>query len=156
MFSKMEQQIAKSELSLRGMSDRDRSWFQTMKQRKTRKDRLDQAFKEKEAAKNAPDNKSGVSQISKLSESKRKKKEDAEKKANNKTPSQIAKQKFIQAKERASLLRAKSSKTAHKQKRVRQLEEFNNEKQASNKNKRASKFSVDLTNTGRRNAKKLR
>lgn len=149
----MEQQIAKQELSLRGMGDRERTWFQTMKQRKTQKERLDNSFKAAEAAKNAPGKRSATEDLSKLSESKRKKKEEAEKK---KTPSQLAKQKIRDHQEKISFLRAKASKIAHKTQRIRQVDIDNGQKPAANKNKRASKFSVDLTNTSRRNAKKLR
>lgn len=160
LFAKMEQQISKSEMSLRGMNDRDRSWFQTMKQRKTEKDRLDNNFKAVNVAKNAAEVKTEPgakrkADYSKLSESKRRKKEDAERKAGNKTPSQLAKQRFIQHKEKSSLLRAKASKTAQKPKRVHSIEE-NVRDRNSVKNKRTSKFSVDLTNTSRRGAKRLR
>lgn len=137
------------------MSDRDRTWFQTMKQRKTEKDRLDTKFKEAEAAKNATANggvKRAGDDLSKLSESKRKKKEEAQK---TQTPSQLAKQRFVKAKESASYLRAKASKIAHKQKRIRQIDDVSEKKQPM-RNKKESRFSVDLTNTGRRNAKKLR
>lgn len=164
LFAKMEQQISKSELALKGMNDRDRSWFQTMKQRKTERDRLDANFKANEAAKAVPDVKSEsgdkrkrTTDLSKLSESKRKKKEAAERKADltNKHPSLLAKKRYIQSKEKTSLLRAKTSKLAYKPKRVRSIEENITEKK-SMKNKRESKFSVDLTNTGRRGAKRLR
>lgn len=151
LFSKMEQQIAKQEVSLRGMGDRERTWFQTMKHRKAEKDRLDSNFKAAEEAKNNPGKRTAIDDISKLSESKRKKKEEAEKK---KTPSQMAKQKIRDQQEKISFLRAKASKIAHKTKRIRQIDEIN-ERQTV-KNKRESKFSVDLTNTSRRNAKKLR
>lgn len=161
LFAKMEQQISKSEMSLKGMNDRDRSWFQTMKQRKTERDRLDAEFKAKETTKSAASETGGKSKgatdVSKLSESKRKKKELAERKAStsNKHPSQLAKQRYIQTKERSSLLRAKAVKTAHKPKRVHSIEDNVVEKR-SVRNKRESKFSVDLTNTGRRGAKRLR
>lgn len=149
----MEQQIAKQELSLRGMGDRERSWFQTMKQRKTEKDRLDNKFKaEAEAAKN-PGKRPAEGDLSKLSESKRKKKEEAEKK---KTPSQMAKQKVREQNEKMSFLRAKASKIAHKTKRIRQVDEIQDARQNKAKTKRPSKFAVDLTNTSRRNTKKLR
>lgn len=150
----MEQQIAKQELSLKGMGDRERSWFQTMKQRKTEKERLDNKFKaEAEAAKNPTGKRSAESDLSKLSESKRKKKEEAEKK---KTPSQMAKQKIRDQQEKISFLRAKASKIAHKTKRIRQVDDIQDARQAKAKTKRPSKFAVDLTNTSRRNAKKLR
>lgn len=150
----MEQQIAKQELSLRGMGDRERSWFQTMKQRKQEKERLDNNFKATEAAKNVNGKRTATTDLSKLSESKRKKKEEATAK---KTPSQMAKQKIRDHQEKISFLRAKASKIAHKTKRIRQVDETNNDRHTvNNKNKRASKFSVDLTNTSRRNAKKLR
>lgn len=150
----MEQQIAKQELSLRGMGDRERSWFQTMKQRKSEKERLDNKFKtEAEAAKNPSGKRSAETDLSKLSESKRKKKEEAEKK---KTPSQMAKQKIRDQQEKISFLRAKASKIAHKTKRIRQIDEMPDGRQQKGKTKRASKFAVDLTNTSRRNAKKLR
>lgn len=166
LFAKMEQQISKSEMTLKGLTDRDRSWFQTMKQRKTERDRLDADFKANETAKNAADTvkkepgdkrKSGAADLSKLSESKRKKKEVAERKAStsNKHPSQLAKQRYIQSKEKTSLLRAKATKTAHKPQRVRSIEE-NVYERKSIKNKRESKFSVDLTNTSRRGTKRLR
>lgn len=148
----MEQQIAKSELSLRGMGDRERSWFQTMKQRKTEKDRLDNQFKAAEAAKNATGKRPAANDLSKLSESKRKKKEELEKK---KTPSQLAKQKIRDQQEKISFLRAKASKIAHKTKRIRQVDDVQDGRKAI-KTKRPSKFAVDLTNTSRRNAKKLR
>lgn len=149
----MEQQIAKSELSLRGMGDRERSWFQTMKQRKTEKDRLDSQFKAAaEAAKNSSGKRPAETNLSKLSESKRKRKEEAEKK---KTPSQMAKQKIRDQQEKVSFLRAKASKIAHKTKRIRQVDDIQNARQAV-KAKRPSKFAVDLTNTSRRNTKKLR
>lgn len=148
----MEQQIAKHELSLKGMGDRERTWFQTMKHRKAEKDRLDSKFKaEAEAAKN-PGKRPAESDLSKLSESKRKKKEEAEKK---KTPSQMAKQKIRQQEEKMSFLRAKATKIAHKPKRIRQVDEAPDGRQKA-KTKRPSKFAVDLTNTSRRNAKKLR
>lgn len=164
MFAKMEQQISRSEMSLKGMNDRDRSWFQTMKQRKTERERLDANFKANETVKNAAavktekgDKRKGAADLSKLSESKRKKKELAERKAStsNKHPSQLAKQRYIKTKERSSLLRAKASKAALKPKRVHSIEE-NVFERKSVKNKRESKFSVDLTNTSRRGAKRLR
>lgn len=162
LFAKMEQQISKSEQTLRGMNERDRSWFQTMKQRKTERERLDANFKASEDAKQASTVKrepgaKRKGDLSKLSESKRKKKEDAERKAStsNKHPSQLAKQRYIHSKEKTSLLRAKATKTAHKPKRVRSIEE-NTVERKSFKNKRESKFSVDLTNTSRRGAKRLR
>lgn len=151
-------------MTLKGMNDRDRSWFQTMKKRKTERDRLDANFKANEAAKGATtvkteagDKRKGAADLSKLSESKRKKKEDAERKAStsNKHPSQLAKQRYIQSKEKTSLLRAKATKAAHKPQRVRSIEE-NVVERKSLKNKRESKFSVDLTNTSRRGAKRLR
>lgn len=151
----MEQQISKSELTLRGMNDRERGWFQTMKQRKQEKDRLDSNFKAIEDAKNVVTDgkRKSTTDLSKLSESKRKKKEEAEKQL-RKTPSQMAKQKYRESQEKASFLRAKASKIAHKTKRIRQVDEAR--RPMANKMKRASKFSVDLTNTSRRNAKKLR
>lgn len=153
-FSKMEQQIAKHELSLKGLGDRERAWFQTMKKRKSEKDRLDNNFKAAEAAKNAPNGKrSATNDHSKLSDSKRRKKEEKEK---MKTPSQMAKQKHRDQEEKISFLRAKATKIAHKTKRIRQVDENTNNSMATNKNRRVSKFSVDLTNTSRRNAKKLR
>lgn len=152
-FAKMEQQIAKSELSLRGMGDRERTWFQTMKQRKSEKDRLDDQFKAAEAAKNAPGKRPADNDMSKLSESKRKKKEEADKK---KTPSQLAKQKIRDQQEKMSFLRAKASKIAHKTKRIRQVDDIQDGGRQTMKTKRPSKFAVDLTNTSRRNAKKLR
>lgn len=147
----MEQQIAKQELSLRGMGDRERTWFQTMKHRKAEKDRLDNNFKAAEEAKNNPGKRTAADDLNKLSESKRKKKEEAQAK---KTPSQMAKQKVRDQQEKISFLRAKASKIAHKTKRIRQIDEINERKTV--KNKRESKFSVDLTNTSRRNTKKLR
>ncbi|XP_031617925.1 probable ATP-dependent RNA helicase DDX27 [Contarinia nasturtii] len=155
MFAKMEQQISKQELSLRGMGDRERTWFQSMKKRKQEKERLDNNFKATEAAKNVNGKRTATtSDLSKLSESKRKKKEEATAK---KTPSQMAKQKVRDHQEKISFLRAKASKIAHKTKRIRQIDEMNNDRHmANNKNKRVSKFSVDLTNTSRRNTKKLR
>lgn len=161
LFAKMEQQISKSEQTLRGMNERDRSWFQTMKQRKTERERLDANFKASEEAKQATvKTEPGAKRkgdLSKLSDSKRKKKEDAERKAStsNKHPSQLAKQRYIKSKEKTSLLRAKASKAAHKPQRVRSIEE-NTVERKSFKNKRESKFSVDLTNTSRRGAKRLR
>lgn len=152
LFAKMEQQISKSELSLKGMGDRERSWFQTMKQRKMEKERLNNQFKVSEAAKFVPGNKSIQTDLSKLSESKRKKRMEAEKK---KTPSQLAKQKIKQQQEKVSFLRAKASKVAQKAKRIRQIDENNIERTAV-KTKKPSKFAVDLTNTSRRNLKKLR
>lgn len=151
MFAKMEQQIAKQELSLKGMGDRERTWFQTMKHRKAEKERLDNNFKAAEAAKNNPGKRTAADDLSKLSESKRKKKEEASAK---KTPSQMAKQKVREQQEKISFLRAKATKIANKTKRIRQVDEIN--ERQSVKNKRESKFSVDLTNTSRRNAKKLR
>lgn len=164
LFAKMEQQISKSEMTLRGLNDRDRSWFQTMKQRKTERDRLDANFKANEVTKGpnavkteAGDKRKGATDFSKLSDSKRKKKEDAERKANtsNKHPSQLAKQRYIHTKENTSLLRAKATEIALKPKRVRSIEE-NVVDRKSFRNKRESKFSVDLTNTSRRGAKRLR
>lgn len=151
-FSKMEQQIAKQELSIKGMGDRERTWFQTMKHRRAEKERLDTKFKEAEEAKNSNGKRSATDNLSKLSESKRKKKEEAEKK---KSPAQMAKQKVRDHQEKMSFLRAKASKIAHKTKRIRQID-MDKSKQHGAKNKRASKFAVDLTNTNRRNAKKLR
>lgn len=148
----MEQQIAKQELSIKGMGDRERSWFQTMKQRKAEKDRLDNNFKTTEAAKNAPGKRTAECDLRNLSESKRKKKEEAEKK---KTPSQLAKQKIREQQEKMSFLRAKASKIAHKTKRIRQVD-MNSIERKTVKSKKESKFAVDLTNTSRRNAKKLR
>lgn len=162
MFSKMEQQISKQEVSLKGMNERERSWFQTMKQRKTEKDRLENNFKATEEARKQENSKGTdvngkrKADLSKLSDSKRKKKEDMERKkdTSNKHPSQIAKQRYIQSKERASLIRAKANKSLHKTKRLRQLDEdFGSQKLT--KTKRESKFSIDLTATGRR-AKQLR
>lgn len=152
MFAKMEQQISKSELSLKGMGDRERTWFQTMKRRKAEKDRLDSNFKAAEAAKLAPGKRPADTEISKLSESKRKKKEEAEKK---KSPAQIAKNRIREHEEKMSFLRAKASKIAHKTKRIRQVDMQKDARQPA-KSKRGSKFSVDLTNTSRRNTKKLR
>lgn len=152
LFAKMEQQIAKHEVSLKGMGDRERTWFQTMKHRKAAKDRLDSKFKAAEEAKNAPEKRSAESDLTKLSDSKRKKKEEADKKQ---TPSQLAKQKIRQQQEKMSFLRAKATKIAHKTKRIRQVDMNNGEKQVV-KTKKVSKFAVDLTNTSRRNAKKLR
>lgn len=155
MFAKMEQQIAKQEISLRGMGERERTWFQTMKHRKSEKERLDNNFKAAEAAKNAPNDlkRKADGDLSHLSESKRKKKEEALKKA-NKTPSQLAKEKYKEKIEKASLLRAKASKQQHKPKRIRQLDD--NIAKKSFKNKKESRFAIDLTNTSRRNTKKLR
>lgn len=165
LFAKMEQQISKSESTLRGMNERDRSWFQTMKQRKTERERLDTNFKANEATKSVTSvktevgnkRKGGAADLSKLSESKRKKKEIAERKAStsNKHPSQLAKRRYIESKEKISLLRAKATKTAQKPKPVRSIEE-NVKERRSVKNKHTSKFSVDLTNTSRRGTKRLR
>lgn len=152
-FAKMEQQISKHELSLKGMGDRERVWFQTMKRRKSEKDRLDANFKEAEAAKNGNGKLTAAEALSKLSESKRKKKEESEKKQ---SPAQIAKQKIRDQQEKMSFLRAKATKIAHKTKRIRQLDPDSSQKHAATRNKRASKFAVDLTNTSRRNTKKLR
>lgn len=152
-FAKMEQQIAKQEIFLKGMNERERSWFQTMKQRRTEKERLDNNFKDAEAAKQvASGHKFTEADLSRLSASKRKKKEEAEKKM---TPSQLAKQRVKDAQEKASFLRAKSSKTAMKTKRIRQVDAPRQQREQT-RNKKTSRFSVDLTNTSRRNAKKLR
>lgn len=152
-FAKMEQQIAKQEMSLRGMNDRERTWFQSMKQRRNEKDRLDSNFKDAEAAKKAASGEKVTEEdLKRLSASKRKKLEDAEKK---KTPSQLAKQRVRDAQEKASFLRAKANKTAMKTKRIRQVDAPAKQREAA-KNKKTSRFAVDLTNTSRRNAKKLR
>lgn len=162
-FAKMEQQIAKSEMTLKGMNERERSWFQTMKQRKQEKDRLETNFKaiedERKRANEPtkPDaNGKRKADLSKFSESKRRKREEMDRKrdTSNKHPSQLAKQRYIQSKENASVLRAKASKSLHKVKRIRQVDEAVESR--SVKNKRQSKFSVDLTGTGSRRAKQLR
>lgn len=158
-FSKMEQQIAKSEITLRGLEDRERHWFQTMKQRKEENDRLTTNFKVTEKAKNAEvtsvngKKRKGEADISKLSESKRKKKEEA---ARTKTPSQVAKERIIKQREKGSLIRAKAMKSQNRQRRLNALENNDMPEKQSFKNKKTSKFSHDLTDTSRRNAKKLR
>lgn len=154
VFAKMEQQIAKQELALRSMDDRQRIWFQTMKQRRQEKERLDKDFQEAEATKLISSGK-GLANIdlSKLSASKRKKKEEADKK---KSPAQLAKQRVRDAQEKASFLRAKASKNSLKTKRIRQVDAPIQQRQDAARKKKSSKFSVDLTNTSRRNAKKLR
>lgn len=66
----------------------------------------------------------------------------------------MAKQKYKEQQEKISFLRAKATKIAHKTPRIRQVDE--KKERQTVKNKRASKFSVDLTNTSRRNTKRLR
>lgn len=154
IFAKMEQQIAKSEITLRGLEDRERQWFQSMKQRNAEKERLTNNFKENEKAKKAGDTskRKPDSDISKLSESKRKREETA---AAMKTPSQLAKERYIQKRDNASFLRAKAVKSQKKPRRLNALDDDIPQKQKI-KNRKVSKFAQDLTDTSRRNAKRLR
>lgn len=159
LFAKMEQQIAKSEISLRGMEERERNWFQSMKKRKEETDRLTNSFRVTEKARKTEGlatndkKRKGDADISKLSESKRKKKEAALK---TKTPSQVSKERYIKQRENSSFIRAKALKSQNKPRRLNALDDNDTPQKQSFKNKKTSKFSQDLTDTSRRNAKRLR
>lgn len=159
MFAKMEQQVAKAEIHLKGMSDKDRSWFQTMKQRRDERERLTNNFKAAAAKANEPDDPAAKAaklkedRLKKLSESKRKKVTDADKK---KTPSQLAKERYRQSMEKGSLLRAKALKSAKRPQKLRSVHDQDDAPKQSVKKPRTSKFANDLTDTSRRGAKRLR
>lgn len=152
LFAKMEQQVSRAEIQLKGLSDRDRQWFQTMKQRRDEHERLTNNFKAAEAAAKDP-NGGKPDRLSKLSDSKRKKLAAAERK---KTPSQLAKEKYKKGIERGSLLRAKAVKTQKKPQKLRSIEENDDGNKRAMRKPKSSKFAQDLTDTSRRGAKRLR
>lgn len=150
----MEQQVSKAEIQLKGLSDNERQWFQTMKQRRDEHERLTNKFKTSEELAKKDDkvnNNLNPDRLNKLSDSKRKKILDAEKK---KRPFQTPKEKYKQGLEKSSLLRAKAMKSKKRPQKVNAVPE---EKESHPLRKaRVSKFAKDLTDTSRRGAKRLR
>lgn len=161
MFAKMEQQVAKAEIQLKGMNDKDRQWFQTMKQRRDERERLTNNFKtnaQKAADGGAEGENGGAAKqkedrFKKLSESKQKKITKADKK---KSPSQLFKERHRQNLEKGSLLRAKAAKVQKKPQKLRSVHDPDDGPKQSARKPRASKFAQDLTDTSRRGAKRLR
>lgn len=159
MFAKMEQQVAKAEVHLKGMSDKDRSWFQTMKQRRDERERLTNNFKANAAKANEDDDdkskagKKADDRLKKLSDSKRKKAIDADKK---KSPMQLSKERYRQNIEKGSLLRARAVKMQKKPQKLRAIHEPEDGPKQFVKKSRSSKFAQDLTDTSRRGTKRLR
>jgi len=151
LFAKMEQQVSRAEIQLKGLNDRERQWFQTMKQRRDERERLTNNFKaNEEAAKHS--NPAKNERLSKLSDAKRKKLADADKK---KSPAQLSKEKYKKGLEKESYLRAKSAKVQKRPQKLRSIDEFVANKREVRK-PRTSKFAQDLTDTSRKGAKRLR
>lgn len=152
LFAKMEQQVSRAEIQLKGLNDRDRQWFQTMKQRRDERERLTNNFAANEKAAKDPLNATKNDRLSKLSDSKRKKLADADKK---KSPAQLAKKKYKKSLETGSLLRAKAAKVQKRPQKLWSIEDTDVKRREVRKPK-TSKFAQGLTDTSRKGAKRLR
>lgn len=142
-YAKMEMQINQAQNNLKGLTQQQREWFQTMKQRKEEKERLSINTSET----NSKDGKKKFTESNK----KREKREKEQKKH----PNQLAKERAIREIQQASLVRAKMSKFKNKLPRLNAVQEDQTPQKAVSK-KRKSKFALDLTDTSRRGAKRLR
>lgn len=142
-------QINKTENSLKGMSDPEREWFQTMKQRRDEKERLAvTAAAKASGGKSLPKHqRQGAHEFSKRNVKKRK--ED------KRTPAQLAKARAMREIEKVSLVRAKLAKSRSRPGRLNAIEEDKAPERKQSQKKR-SKFLSDLTDTSHRGAKKLR
>lgn len=149
-FAKMEMQINKTENTLKGMTQPQREWFQSMKQRRDEKERL--SVNETIAAGNSKQlpkhkRKGDAHEFSKRNIKKRKEEK--------RTPEQLAKARAVREIEKVSLVRAKLAKSQSRPGRLNAMEEDKRpEKQQTNKKR--SKFLTDLTDTSQRGAKRLR
>lgn len=144
----MEMQINKTENSLKGLTQPQREWFQSMKQRRDEKERLS-VNADKAAGKIDPKNKrkQGAHEFNKRNTQKRK--ED------RRTPEQLAKARAMREIEKVSLVRAKLSKSRSRPGRLNAMEEDRKPDKVQS-NKKRSKFVNDLTDTSRRGVKRLR
>lgn len=144
----MEMQINKTENSLKGLTQPQREWFQSMKQRRDEKERL--SVNENTGGKGDPKNKrkGGAHEFNKKNT--KKKKED------RRTPAQLAKARAMREIEKVSLVRAKLSKSKSRPGRLTAMEEDKGPDRAPASNKKRSKFLNDLTDTSQRGAKRLR
>lgn len=167
MFAKMEQQINTSENNLKGLNltKQERSWFQTMKQRKEEKERLSITTTDDNKIKKR--NGSGIGGDSSGDRPNKKRKIETDKKRNSKgnkkskkddrakRPEQLAKERALKELEKVSLVRAKLAKLRNRQGRLGAVPEEKPENSWMPK-KKSSKFSNDLTDVSQKGAKRLR
>lgn len=147
----MEMQINKTENALKGLSQPQRDWFQSMKQRRDEKERLSvdatiAAGNSKQLPKHK--RKGDAHEFSKRNMKKRK--ED------KRTPAQLAKARAMREIEKVSLVRAKLAKSKTRPGRLAAMVEDKRPDKPLASNKKRSKFLTDLTDTSQRNAKRLR
>lgn len=144
----MEMQINKTENTLKGMTQPQREWFQSMKQRRDEKERLS-VNEAKASGKVDPKDKrkQGPHEFNKKNTQKRK--ED------RRTPQQLAKARAMREIEKVSLVRAKLSKSHSRPGRLNAMVE-DRKPEKTQGNKKRSKFLNDLTDTSQRGAKRLR
>lgn len=141
-------QINKTENTLKGMTQPQREWFQSMKQRRDEKERLS-VNEAKASGKIDPKDKrkQGAHEFNKKNMQKRK--ED------RRTPQQLAKARAMREIEKVSLVRAKLSKSHSRPGRLNSMVE-DRKPEKTQGNKKRSKFLNDLTDTSQRGAKRLR
>lgn len=152
----MEMQINKAENSLRGLSGEEREWFQTMKQRREEKERLSVNPDDKRSTSQGGRKFGGGGVGGHENNKKNSKRRREERKAERRTPEQSAKARAMREIEKASLVRAKLSKSHRKPGRLNAMPDDQPKRSMSASNKKRSKFSHDLTDTSQRGAKRLR
>lgn len=147
----MEMQINKTENALKGLSQPEREWFQSMKQRRDEKERLSvnatiAAGNSKQLPKHK--RKGDAHEFSKRNIRKRKEEK--------RTPEQLAKARAMREIEKVSLVRAKLAKSQARPGRLNAIAEDKRPERQQASNKKRSKFLSDLTDTSQRGAKRLR
>lgn len=155
-FAKLEMQINKTENSLKGLTQPQREWFQTMKQRKEEKERLSVNPKEAagdkgkdKSAKNAPKKRGAGDHENNKKNTKKRREERMH-------PEQLAKKRAMREIEKVSLVRAKLMKSKSRPGKLNAIREDEEAAKSKGGNKRRSKFNLDLTDTSNRGSKKLR
>ena len=140
-------QLNQTENKLKGLSQPQREWFQTMKQRRDEKERLSVTEpKEKKKGGGGSQKKSGG----------KNKDSNKNQRVERKTPSQLAKERAMRELEKVSLVRAKLAKSHSRAGKIRAIQEDSARPAKLAGNKKRSKFLSDLTDTSQKGARKLR
>lgn len=147
-MAKMEMQInaAQNKLSNIETPNLKRQWFQTHKEKKDEKDRLTLEPIDKKA------------KTKRLPNAMQKKVDDAERKSKReeKTPSQLAKERMAKEMLKVSLMRAKLAKSKKKPGKIRSVHEVTAADNSQSARKGRSNFGKDLTDVSRKKVKQLR
>ncbi|XP_037048402.1 probable ATP-dependent RNA helicase DDX27 [Bradysia coprophila] len=157
-FAKLEMQINKTENSLKGLTQPQREWFQTMKQRKEEKERL--SVNPTETTNKGKDKKDkstdGKARKRSKGDHEFNKKNTKKRREENMHPDKLAKARVMREIEKVSLVRAKLMKSKSRPGKLNAIQEDDEASKSKMTNKRRSKFNLDLTDTSNRKSKTLR